>query len=409
MFCGRCGKRVADDARFCASCGQPVAAGAAATVESTGRRRRSVSLLWVAPLLLVVAAGAWLGGYLHRRAAMERIPVPAPPPSAAAPVADEVAMPDHLLTAGDPDAKTGCSTPAWSPDGRKIAYVKRALDACGVMASADLYLAEYKGGTSWTHRLLAKRTDYPVWSPDGARLAFNQGALCVMDMKSGNIRRLIKDHPADDDTVKINYPLSWSADGRYLLYEAAYWEGSALFLYDFQTANTLEVGFAQAAWMPDGRLLLAMNVDMYEKGDEYLAVFNPATKTLNKLGVQIDASRIFVPDERHAFLYNGTAILRLGLETNRLSEQQPLEARLLAWNPDGERFAYLAVRSPNDEILQFDLYVGRHGSRQRTLIASSVLPDTGNWHDRMKVFAWSADGARLAYATRQGDLMIVTP
>ena len=410
MFCRQCGKQVTDDARFCAACGQPVAADGQEDAVPVRTSRRNTSLLWFVPLLLMVAAGAWLGGYLHKGAVTKRTPVPAPAPTVAAPAADKATMPDQLLAAGDPAAKIGCSTPAWSPDGRAIAYVKRPLDAVGVQAKTDLYLTDYEGGMSWTHRLLAKQADYPAWSRDGAQLAFNQGALCVMDVKSGKIRRLVKDHPADDDTVAIHYPLSWSADGRYLLYEAAYWEGGALFLYDFQTGSTMRVEFAQAAWMPDGRLLLVVNGDMYEEGDEYLAIFDPNTKSLKKLGVNSDAGTLFVPSEHDAYLYNNTAIQQLDLSTNRLSELQPLEARLLAWNPDGKRLAYLVVKSPDDaKKRQTELHVGQLGSRHSTLVAAAVMPDSGNWHDRTRVFAWSADGARLAYATGKGDLMIVTP
>jgi Tol biopolymer transport system component len=89
-------------------------------------------------------------------------------------------------------------SPAWSPDGRYIAYVSY------VEGNAEIYTMRADG--SEQERLTRNATDdlSPVWSPDGKRIAFvshlyGWGEIFVMDADGGLQRRLTNNTMEDRD------------------------------------------------------------------------------------------------------------------------------------------------------------------------------------------------------------------
>jgi TolB protein len=90
----------------------------------------------------------------------------------------------------------GDFSPAWSPDGRTIAFASKRD------GNYEIYLLEIASG------LLKRVTDYPSrdwypsWSPDGAQLAFTSDRegndeIYVLDLQSGSLRNLTN-NPARD-------------------------------------------------------------------------------------------------------------------------------------------------------------------------------------------------------------------
>ena len=92
--------------------------------------------------------------------------------------------------------------PAWSPDGRLLAY---SSDRGGSM---NIWIHDVQHGVERQLTHLASAATMPAWSPDGSRIAFTDadGQLQVADVESGAVRR-IHDH--------LNEPgrPSWSPDG----------------------------------------------------------------------------------------------------------------------------------------------------------------------------------------------------
>jgi tricorn protease len=102
--------------------------------------------------------------------------------------------------------------PAWSPDGRSIAYFS---DASG---EYELVIADQKGQLRRFYPL-GKRSFFhtPVWSPDSARVAYTDKALnlCYLTVESGDIVHV--------DTDTYDHPIrsldpAWSPDSRWLVY-----------------------------------------------------------------------------------------------------------------------------------------------------------------------------------------------
>jgi dipeptidyl aminopeptidase/acylaminoacyl peptidase len=129
-----------------------------------------------------------------------------------------------LLTPGAHDEQL----PAWSPDGRTLAYVtKRGKDPDRHL-NYDIYLIEARVGASERRLTTFDGADldpywetYPAWSPDGKRIAYLQGGedawiyyapwqLAVIDVASGKLM-----HPANIDRCVTR--VRWASDGRSLL------------------------------------------------------------------------------------------------------------------------------------------------------------------------------------------------
>lgn len=96
--------------------------------------------------------------------------------------------------------------PAFSPDGRRIAFVS-------IEASQPLiYIVNADG----SNIINTAQVGYaPAWRPDGRRIAFNCGAappqICAMDDDGANLRRLTGDHFPD-------YAPQYSPDGRTIVF-----------------------------------------------------------------------------------------------------------------------------------------------------------------------------------------------
>jgi Tol biopolymer transport system component len=151
------------------------------------------------------------------------------------------------------DLETATS-PAWSPDGTRLAFVVQQSHADGTTGRSDLWVMNADGsdprplidgpGSSWS----------PAWSPDGSRIAFARGdpaSLYVVDSNGSDLTRLTPDDVNASD-------LSWSPDGSRIVFNP---EGEVeKDLYVVNADGTGERALLQAPgyqmepdWSPDGQ------------------------------------------------------------------------------------------------------------------------------------------------------------
>jgi Tol biopolymer transport system component len=101
----------------------------------------------------------------------------------------------RLTTTGD------ASSPAWSRDGRQLAFVRRPGGVGG-----DLWVMSSSGQSKTQLTAGASDDSDPAWSPDGQHLALSRsGQLFVYTMKTKALRRL---------TTGGSYEGAWSPNGR---------------------------------------------------------------------------------------------------------------------------------------------------------------------------------------------------
>lgn len=108
--------------------------------------------------------------------------------------------------------------PAWSPDGRRIAFHRSPTapqphpERAG---KGEIYVI----GADGSHETFVGTGIEPAWSPDGARIAFTaQEGIGVMAADGSGVTMLIRhDFRADGDPVDVlvpdGYDATWSPDG----------------------------------------------------------------------------------------------------------------------------------------------------------------------------------------------------
>lgn len=186
---------------------------------------------------------------------------------------------------------TNGDEPAWSPDGRRIAFIRRR-DGSTDFELGDLYVMDADGSNA---RLIAPSANSPAWSPDSKKIAFStyrggDGAVLIMSV--------------DDDAkppVRIGFDRgfngwpAWSPDGSRIAFVSD-WEAFdyALELYvvnaDGSNPKQLTNGFfgsvkswpsytqyAQPAWSPDGSRIALVTCVAWQWatcGESNVAVMN---------------------------------------------------------------------------------------------------------------------------------------
>lgn len=151
--------------------------------------------------------------------------------------------------------------PAWSPDGRRIAFSR----ACSNTSGLDLYVVGANG--KGLRRLVHTRTndEWPTWSPDGSKVAFVSGEppmtkpgqtgidpeLWVVGTNGHGLKRLTRNNLQDTAPA-------WSPDGKWIAFvrvrsgnHGQIWVISP----DGRNAHSLGLAGGEPAWSPDGTQL----------------------------------------------------------------------------------------------------------------------------------------------------------
>ena len=163
------------------------------------------------------------------------------------------------------------ANPAWSPDGRRIAFVSNRR------GNFDIFVVNVDDGIGLRKLSRSPRNDYdPAWSPDGRAIAFQgrrdpppeseRGAcplrrcerqeIYVVDSNGGGVRRLTRDWRFDGAPV-------WSPDGRKILFEHRHHPDIWVMNADGSGRRNLTLSATQPfasdgapAWSPEGRKIL---------------------------------------------------------------------------------------------------------------------------------------------------------
>jgi TolB protein len=257
--------------------------------------------------------------------------------------------------------------PAWSPDGRSIAFVStrdqpgQAMPSGDEPAPEEIYVMDADGGKE---KRLTSNSDSdvsPDWTPDG-KITF---VRCREDGDSiGCEVKAVGAEGGDEETL-------YSADG--FLVEArvspdgselavarihgnSHYQEQELYVVDLETGaerrvTTNDDGDGAPAWSPDGeRLAFTSN-----RAPSAPCLFHDCGGWTNELYV-MDAD---------------------GQEVVRLTET-PHEERASAWSPDGEQILYSRLRDEEDDA---ELYVmNADGTCPTALTDNSHSDNSGDWY-----------------------------
>ena len=219
-------------------------------------------------------------------------------------------------------------SPAWSPDGRSLAYVsfenqKAVVFVQDTSTGVRREVANFRGSNS-----------APAWSPDGQTLAVtlsreNGSQLYLIDRNGGNVRRLTMSNAIDTEPT-------FAPDGRGVYFVSDRGGGPQIYRTPTGGGNVERVTFAggyniSPALSPDGRTLAYIS----RQGGSYKL----ATLDLTTSGAQPQTITDTPDDEKPSFAPNGKLIIyatRLGgrevLMTTTLDGK--IKARLAASGAD---------------------------------------------------------------------------
>jgi Tol biopolymer transport system component len=184
--------------------------------------------------------------------------------SGAAPAGEEQIPGEVLEIPGagmdGPNDEDAAMSPAWSPDGSKIAFfvVGPIVDISGQTTSGGVYLMNPDGsGVEQLTDLIPMPYLPPAWSPDGSKLLFLASSgnaeygvfLYVMNADGTGLTKLSSEYPQV-------WTASWSPDGRII----ATFAGEGTYGIDTMNADgsgltdlfTSSTPVPDVAWSPDG-------------------------------------------------------------------------------------------------------------------------------------------------------------
>ena len=199
-----------------------------------------------------------------------------------------------------------------SPDGSRIAYVRRSMDVMKDSTRGSIWLID---STGENHRpLLSDIASYssPRWSPDGTRLAYVtaagvHGAELHVIWLDGGQSALLTQLPSAPSN------LSWSPDGTKIAFSAL-----------------VESKAPKLATQPKA-----------PKG----ATWAPGVTVIERLNYKSDGAGFLKNGFSHVFVVPSE-----GGTPSQLTEGNFNHGGQLSWSPDGRRIIFAANRSDNFEI-----------------------------------------------------------
>ncbi len=241
--------------------------------------------------------------------------------------------------------------PAWSPDGKTIAYVHGDT----IDGLTGIYLIDTNGTNK--QQLYASISAYdPTWSPDSKWLAFsNAGQLYKIKITGDSLTQLT--------TEGSNFTPSWSPDGQWIAYHRSYAYPESISVQGIWILNSInetkiKVGSGiYPSWTSDSQHLVCVGFH----GEVYRINKNDSNDVL-KL-TSLNSVNIYATDNRYPKYSNQAQITFtsksegvspqiwvMNSDGSNLDQITTTQGYSCDWSPDGSLIVYTDSRSVNGRL-----------------------------------------------------------
>jgi TolB protein len=237
--------------------------------------------------------------------------------------------PQTIVSSEDP-----IMSPAWSPDGSRLAYVSFEN------AQPSIWVQEVFTGRREKLTSFKGINGAPAWSPDGRFLALTLSKdgnpdIFIMDIARRSLRALTRHWAIDTEPA-------WAPDGRSVLFTSD--RGGSPQIYQVSVSGgeptrlTFEGKYnARASYSPDGRLVSMVT---RVNGDYRIATLDPETRDFRIMSTgRLDESPSFAPNGAmliYATRVGGRGVLAAVSTDGRVQQRLRLQSgdvREPVWSP----------------------------------------------------------------------------
>ncbi len=216
-----------------------------------------------------------------------------------------------------------------------------------------------------------KTDSEPAWSPDGKHIAFISNRdigdevcpfcfddIYVMDADGSHVIQLT-DNPADDDSP------SWSPDGNRIVFASVRDRMYGIYVMDADGSNVVQligdpIGCTNPAWSPDGKHIVFVR-DVDEFNSDIFVMDADGSHVIRLTDYpDTDDSPSWSPDGQriayHSYRDGDFEIYMMdadGSNVTRITDNEGYDTSP-AWSPDGKRIAFSSERDGNYEIYVMD-------------------------------------------------------